>query len=358
MPPTSTVATTSWRRGLMREMLLEYLFATHTDPVSVATADGPLPTGIVARTVKALAGRSRRRCRRGCWPPTAPGAERERCGPLPTCAREMVRPVRASSFSTVAVSYPATQIPRPLNATALGRRSRERVRRADPVVGSISVERPSRRVRYPQLAPRRTRPCPGSRRPGNRLRHAFTGPGSIPRHGRPHECAADPDRPAAAHEAPRLGRRPDSIDHGARGGIDTRDGPAIGVGHPHRAGAGSDRARGSGERSRAGPLAGAQGKQAPLAPAARAGGVDAAPEPNMIPIARCTPRRPSQQQRKPATTRSGHANQPGWPRQCRVVLEYPPLELAQLGAWIQAELVGQPTTPSKAARASAWRAAR
>src|SRR3954469_23310303 len=50
-PSRRTVAVIALRCRSILEMLPEYWLATHTDPSEMASADGPLPTGIVAATV-------------------------------------------------------------------------------------------------------------------------------------------------------------------------------------------------------------------------------------------------------------------------------------------------------------------
>ena len=190
--------TTASRRGSIRETLPEYWFATHTDPPAATTADGPLPTGIVARHVSAWPGRSWRRSSRGCSRPTerrrrtrasrgpvadvhagdrpsrcrielldrravVPGdPERARregdcaglhiqrnafAGRSPVARVDLVK--RPSSIESATHSPPAPNA----SASGLAPAKRDRLRHASRVVGSIRQDRRADRARDPDRPP-------------------------------------------------------------------------------------------------------------------------------------------------------------------------------------------------------------
>src|SRR5580692_1352817 len=120
-------------------MVPEPWSATHTDPGPATSATGLRPTRIVAVTAEVA--RSIRETVASALLAThkepAPTASAD--GPWPTRIRTSTCPEAGASFSTVAVSYPATQIAWPAVTIALGCRSTGSVRSSEPVAGSISA---------------------------------------------------------------------------------------------------------------------------------------------------------------------------------------------------------------------------
>ena len=186
--------------------LLEYLFRDpHTDPVSVTKAEGHCRPGSWPRTAALAAPISETVPSRLLATHTAPAPSASAAGLLPTCAREMVRPVRASSFRLLRCRTPARpRSPRATEPTALGCRSREGSSRRSGRRVDLLFERQGRRSPLPTAHHRHethSRVLGSRAGQGNRLRHALTG-WIDPLQGRPGSVLPAPSFPAAARRLP------------------------------------------------------------------------------------------------------------------------------------------------------------
>ena len=208
---------------------------------------GPLPTGIVAVTVR-LAGSILETVESRLFAThRRPAANASEPGPVPTCTRRDDPPRCRSDLQ----DRRAGVVGDPQRACSEHDRRRRHIERESSVAELRSPDRartaPGSRNPRPIAALRRTPTRRGWRLPKrDRLRDGLSG--RVDPHDRGAERIGDPDRSVATGDARRIAANRDPADPTTAYRVDLRNDPVAGIRSPHRARARSDRRRWPGER--------------------------------------------------------------------------------------------------------------